>query len=65
MFLRDFVESMLTQIDDQVDAAREELASGKASDLADYKRRCGRITGLREAAEIIKKGKIQYADDDE
>lgn len=47
-----FHERLLDDIDGQIVKESEVLVDGSASDFADYKRRVGRIRGLKEAKQL-------------
>lgn len=47
-----FHERLVEVIDAQIVGESEVLVDGSASDFADYKRRVGRIRGLKEAKQL-------------
>ncbi len=47
-----FEAELLKRIDAEIAALSDALAGGAAVDYADYRNRCGEITGLRNVAEL-------------
>ena len=63
--LREFVRFAAERLDDEVLVRTQQNGSGSASSWEDYRYRCGRIEGLREARDALDEALSLYLDESE
>ena len=61
--LHRFAELVNSEIDSEAAQLSESVAEGAASDYADYKKRTGKIAGLRRAQQILQETKRRLYED--
>ena len=59
------LDYLLQEINAEIDAMHQNVASGAAKDYAEYQHLCGKIRGLLVAEDIIKALKERMEKDDE
>ena len=61
----DVQERFLAALEEEIQKESDEVANDRATDIADYRRRCGRIRGLKRARDLLVQSVRQVLEDEE